>query len=147
MEIRAMAEGDIPQLAALYREFWNEDSDVGKMRVQFRKMIDSGSYILLSALEDGRLVSSVTGIVCEELYGECRPFLVAENMIVNSGHRGKGIGAALMAELEQRAVAKGCGQILLVTDTVRLDARGFYAALGFAPDTHTGFKKKLKRHE
>jgi predicted N-acetyltransferase YhbS len=145
MEIRAMDMGDIPELAALYKEFWNEDSDVDRMRSQYRWLSGNGSYVLLSAVEDGRLVGSVMGIVCEELYGECRPFLVAENLIVKSGYRRRGIGAALMAALEERAAAKGCGQIILVTDTPREDARGFYAALGFDPDSHKGFKKKVKR--
>jgi GNAT superfamily N-acetyltransferase len=144
MEIRAMDLGDIYELAALYKEFRNADPDVDRMRSQYRWLSGNGAYVLLSAVEDGRLVGSVTGIVCEELYGECRPFMVAKNLVVKSGFRRRGIGAALMAALEERAAAKGCGQIILVTDTDREDARGFYRAIGFA-DTHTGIKKRLQR--
>lgn len=143
MEIRLMDLGDIPQLAALYKEFRGEDSDVDRMRGQYRRLCGDGAYVLLSAVEDGRLVGSVMGVVCGELYGECRPFMVAENMIVKSGHRRQGIGTALLAGLEKAAGEKGCGQIIFVTEAHRMDARGFYEALGFDPDTHKGFKKKL----
>ena len=138
-----MDMGDIPELAALYREFRGEDADVDRMRGQYRRLCGDGAYVLLSAVEEGRLVGSVTGIVCQELYGDCRPFMVAENMIVKSGHRRRGIGTALLAGLEKAAQEKGCGQIILVTDAGRLDARGFYEARGYGADTHKGYKKRL----
>jgi len=37
---------------------------------------------LLSAVENSLLIGSAMGVICGELYGDCRPFLVLENMIV-----------------------------------------------------------------
>lgn len=70
---------------------------------------------------NGLLVGSVMGVTCEELYGSCKPFLVLENMIVDRKYRNKGVGKALISEIEKIAAE----------------------TLGYSPNTHKGFKKKL----
>lgn len=129
-------------MSILYQQFWNELSDINKMREQFSKMEDSETHILLSAIEDNKLVGSVMGIICEELYGECKPFLLVENMIVDKNCRRKGAGKALLTELEKVAKQKNCTQMILVTESERSDACGFYEAYGFQLN-NKGYKKKL----
>lgn len=142
MDIREMEKADLPQLAALYRQFWQEESDLVKMKQQFERLSRRNTHILLSAVEAGVLVGSVMGIVCEELYGDCRPFLVVENMIVDKAYRQRGVGKALLQKLEKRAKARGCTQMILVTEAEREDACAFYEACGFQLNNR-GFKKKL----
>jgi len=142
MLIRSMVIEDVSQLSTLYQQFWNELSDVNKMREQFVKIKGSNTHILLSAVEDNKLIGSVMGIICEELYGECKPFLLVENMIVDKYSRRKGIGSALLTELEKLAREKDCTQIILVTESDRFDACGFYEAYGFQQN-NKGYKKKL----
>ncbi len=144
MIIREMITDDIPQLAQLYKQFWAEESCVAAMYTKFNKFQENGSHILLSAVENNQLIGSVMGVVCGELYGECNPFMVLENMIVDQRYRNKGIGRALNAELEKRAEKIKCTQIILVTETNRSDACEFYKTVGYNPSTHRGFKKKLK---
>jgi GNAT superfamily N-acetyltransferase len=143
MIIREMTMDDIPELAKLYKQFWGEESCIEKMQQQFRELEKKGTHILLSAVDENDLLGSVTGIVCEELYGDCRPFLVLENMVVDKRSRQKGIGKALIAELERLARERGCTQIILVTEADRRDACGFYEAAGFHPTAHRGYKKKI----
>ena len=83
------------------------------------------------------------GVICGELYGDCKPFMVLENMIVDVRFRKMGVGKALISELENRAARQNCSQIILVTDSNRIDACEFYESAGYNPDTHKGFKKKL----
>ena len=64
-----------------------------------------GRHILLAAEDGGRLVGSVMGVVCEELYGDGRPFLVVENLIVDKEQRRKGAGR-MLRELEKAAEAR-----------------------------------------
>ncbi len=142
MFIRRMELEDINHLSLLYQQFWNELSDVNKMREQFVKMKGSNTHILLSAVEDNKLIGSVMGILCEELYGECRPFLLIENIIVDKNSRRNGIGKALLTELEKLAKEKNCTQMILVTESERFDACGFYEAYGFQLN-NKGYKKKL----
>lgn len=142
MVIRELKKADLPALAGLYRQFWNEQSDIGKMEAAFDRITAAETHILLCAEENGRLTGSVMGVVCAELYGDCRPFLVIENMIVDGDSRRGGVGKALLAALERRAKARNCTQMILVTEKDRLDAGAFYEAYGFQKNT-TGYKKKL----
>ena len=143
MLIRALTIDDMESLSRLYYQFWNEASDVPKMKASFLAMQNDGAYILLGAQEEGKLVGSVMGVVCRELYGDCAPFLVVEDMIVDQNHRGRGVGRLLFEELEKQAVLKGCAQMILVTDASRKDACGFYVSMGFHPTANRGYKKKL----
>lgn len=142
MEIRNMIRTDIPQLAMLYQQFWDEHSNILAMENQFDRLSKDKRYILLSAIIDDRLVGSVMGIICQDLYGNCKPFLVLENMIVDHGSRRKGIGKSLVHRLEEIAISQDCSQIILVTELERDDACLFYEACGFQTN-NKGYKKKL----
>lgn len=45
----------------------------------------------------------------------------------------------MMRQLEQYVARHGCAYL-----TNRTDAHGFYKSLGYHPDTHKGFKKRLR---
>ena len=143
VKIGRLTATDLEALAGLYRQFWGEDFSLEKMRATFERLDADPDYLLLGAKLDGRLVGSLMGVVCHELYGDCRPFLVAEDVIVDQDHRRRGIGAAMMRELERWAVERGCGYMLFVTETTRTDAHRFYESLGYGLETHKGFKKRL----
>jgi ribosomal protein S18 acetylase RimI-like enzyme len=143
MKIRRLAEDDLVGLSGLYAQFWGEESSLEQMRATFRRLAENPRYLLLVAEEAGCLIGSVMGIICEELYGECKPFMVIEDVIVDRQHRRAGIGSALMRELERCAMDSGCSYVIFVTETERVAAQCFYASLGYALDTHKGFKKKL----
>ena len=144
MFIRKMKADDIDQLAELYKQFWDNDSNLEKMNEQFEKFDKGDTNILFSALDEdgksGKLIGSIMGIICEEIYGECKPFMVVEDLIVHKDYRGKEIGKHLMNSLELVAKKRGCSQIILVTESERLDACGFYEAYGFQKDIK-GYKK------
>jgi len=143
MQIRDLAPDDMEGLGALYYQFWQEPSDVQKMQASFHEMQRDGAYILLGAADGDRLIGSVMGVVCRELYGDCSPFLVVEDMIVDEVCRNRGVGKLLFAELEHRAHLRGCTQIILVTEVDRKDACAFYESMGFHPTANKGYKKKL----
>jgi ribosomal protein S18 acetylase RimI-like enzyme len=143
MIIRKMRKEDIPELATLYKQFWKEESSPELMLPRYKTLACNESYILLSAILDNQLAGSVQGIICDELYGTCRPFMVIENFIVDSTLRRKGIGKALFVEIEKYAIKNNCHQIVLVTENDRYDACRFYESVGFNPGKHKGFKKEL----
>ena len=143
MIIRDMLVDDIPQLEKLYRQFWGEESSIETMNKQFEKLLKSESHIFLSAIENNKLIGSVMGVICGELYGDCKPFLVLENMIVDKNYRNRGVGKALVSELEKIAANRDCSQVIFVTERNRIDAVKFYESAGYSSQTHVGFKKKL----
>ena len=143
MIIRDLIMDDLESLSNLYYQFWDEDSDIEKMKKKLPQLQNNNSYIILCAIENEKLVGSVMGIICEELYGDCKPFLLIENMVVDSTYRQRGVGKALFAELEKRAKVMDCTQIILVTEANRKDACAFYESVGFHPTANKGYKKKL----
>jgi GNAT superfamily N-acetyltransferase len=143
MEVIALTEQDLPDLAQLYRQFRGEQSSLVDMRKTLRRLQRNRNYTLLGVREGGHLVGSAMGILCRELYGRCRSFMVAEDVIVDRMHRRRGVGTALMQAIEQEAVRNHCSYIMLVTDADRLQALDFYEHLGYHPDRYRACKKYL----
>jgi len=144
IEIKILLENDLKPLAKLYKQFWNEDSNIEKMKIKYKELENNPNYIFLCAIIDKIVVGSVMGIVCEELYGECRPYMLMEDLVVDKEYGRMGIGKSLMNELEKIAKKRDCYQMLFITDTDRRNAVSFYESLGFDSKTHIGFKRPIK---
>ena len=140
--VRPMVLEDIPELAELYRQFWNQSSSVPEMTNVLERILPREDYIFLSAVEGTKLIGSVQGIVCEQLYGIARPFLVLHSLVVDPCHRRKGVARLLLDGLESRAKAKGCYWCDLISYAHNEGACSFYRANGFYENT-VGFRKPL----
>jgi GNAT superfamily N-acetyltransferase len=65
-----------------------------------------------------------------------------EDLFVAEAARGKGVGRALIADLQERARAKGCGRLYWHTDAGNTRARALYDS--FAPsDGHVRYRLPL----
>lgn len=144
LTIRRLQISDLEPLRQLYRQFWGEDSSIERMRERFHEIGSNSRQVIFCATLDNLVVGSVMGIVCDELYGDCKPFLVMEDLIVNMEYRNHGIGRALVRELEHYAKENGCSQMLFITEANRHDAVSFYKSIGFDPKSHIGFKRKIQ---
>ncbi|MEX1328509.1 MAG: GNAT family N-acetyltransferase [Desulfobacterales bacterium] len=65
------------------------------MQAIFQRLEKNPNYILLGADQQNHLVGSVMGIICEELYGDCRSFKVVEDVIVDKHQRRLEIGSSI----------------------------------------------------
>lgn len=97
--------------------------------------------------KDDRLVA---GVVAESTGDRVE----VSYLYVHEGHRGQGLGTALMEHLEERAVEAGMSRILL--DTYSFQAPGLYRKLGYTEaavlpasegHTHHYFVKELAGRE
>ncbi len=52
MNIGSMVEEDMPDLALLYKQFWNEDSTIRLMETKFVELKENPNYIFISVLEE-----------------------------------------------------------------------------------------------
>ena len=130
-------------LSDLYFQFWGERSDLILMHTQFDMMQKEGKYIILVCENEEKIIGSVMGIICQDLYATCLPFMVVENMIVDERVRRQGIGSSLLKKLEDEAHYYNCSQMILVTEKERTDACAFYETNGFSRNM-TGYKKQIK---
>jgi len=134
---------DLESLAQLFKELSGEETDLCKMKENFRLMESNLNYVLLTAKEDNLVVGSVMGIICLDLVRQCKPFMVIENVVVKDAYRGRGIGAKLMEEIEKIGRKRACYYTMFVSGGHRKEAHQFYAAIGYDLDIVQGFKKYL----
>jgi ribosomal protein S18 acetylase RimI-like enzyme len=66
------------------------------------------------------------------------------HLAVEPDHQGRGIGRALMAELETRMVAQGVRKLNLQVRADNVEVAAFYEKLGYADEHLTSFGKWLK---
>jgi phosphoglycolate phosphatase len=142
MRVTDITAEQLPALAGLYAVLSHLPEDVARMSGIFDRMAANPDYHLLGAtLGEGRLVGTLLGVVCLDLVGPCRPFMVVENVVVAARYRRHGVGRRLFQEIERRARARDCFYLMLVSGPGREDARAFYSAQGYFESA--GFKKRL----
>lgn len=143
MNIERLTERDLSPLAELFKHFWGESNSLEKMRLTFSKIVTNPSYILLAGKKSTRLVGFAMGIICEELYGDCKPFMVIEDLIADKNYRRSGLGSALMRELEKHAISHDCCQIIFITEADRKETIKFYRSVGYEFEPYKGFKRRI----
>ncbi len=132
---------DLEDLSGLYRELTGNETDIQALRDNYGRVSRNRNYILLGARAGGRLAGSVMGVVCHDLTGSGRPFLVIENLVVSKQDRGKGIGRQLLTLLEEIGRERGCYYMILVSGEERSEAQRLYESLGFSENPVRGYRK------
>ena len=95
-----------------------------------RKMADSGAYQVLLAEDEGQVVGLLSLSFRHTLFHRA-PSALIDALVVEQGHRGRGIGQQLMAEAIERCRAAGCCEIEVSTERSNETAQEFYRQHGF----------------
>ncbi|MNY55522.1 Acetyltransferase (GNAT) family protein [compost metagenome] len=74
------------------------------------------------------------------MYGR-QPFAVVENIVVDLAARNRGVGAALMREVETFCAEGDCSKIMLLSSVDRTDAHRFFERCGFDASIKRGLVK------
>ena len=93
----------LPELADLYQQLIPNEFSISKMKAVLNKHRNNPNHIVLAARVDGKLVGSLLAVICEMLFGQCKSFMVVEDVVVDEAHRRTGIGVALMHHIEDYA--------------------------------------------
>ncbi len=99
-------------------------------REQIQEMVDSPAVILLMARDEGKLVGSLSLVVFRIPTG-VRAWI--EDVVVDQGTRGKGIGEALTRAALERAQELGVKTVDLTSRPSREAANRLYQRVGFQP--------------
>ena len=142
IDITRLSKNDLDGLKKLYDTgFQGLYSNIAKMNENYELIKNSSSYIVLCAKDGDKIIASIIGIINIDFKGECKPFMVVENVIVAEEYRRMGIGNKLMAQIENIAIKNKCSFMMLITGAQRTWAQKFYESFGFKGDVVRGYKK------
>lgn len=139
--IKNITFDDLTDLSELYEELMGMKTNYTNMVKVYEKIQTNENYIILGAFNDEKLVGSIMGIICHDLIGECKPFMVVENVIVSRHARRMGIGKKLLLEIGNIARKRDCYYMIFVSGEQRKEAHEFYAKLGFKEENVEGYRK------
>jgi len=142
--VRAAAEADLPRVLELLDQIddrmYSQREDAGQAArlSAFHRIAADPRQHLLVAEADGRIVGTVHLVVIPHLSRTCKPSGLLESMVVHEAYRRKGVGAALLREVQRLALEAGCYKLALSSNLARRGAHRFYSRLGWKR-THYGF--------
>ncbi len=146
--VRPAVRGDIPQLLALVRRYWDYEHIAGfealRVELLLQQLIAEprlGAAWVAEA--EGRLSGYLVAVTVLSLeHGG----LMAEidELFVLPEARSRGVGAGLLAAAEAALAARGCGRLQLQLSAGNAAARSFYEHRGYgARDGYRLFDKSL----
>ncbi|MEO1457405.1 MAG: GNAT family N-acetyltransferase [Pseudomonadota bacterium] len=143
LDIREIAEADLPALGALYQHLIPGDdapapAEAAEILRRFRAYPGSA---ILGGWRYARLVASCTLVVVPNLTRGGTAYGLVENVVTHSAHRGQGYGRAMLDRATERAWAAGCYKLMLMTGSRHPATLAFYEASGFE-QSKTGFQKR-----
>ena len=148
LRLRAAIETDVPAIFALIGELADYErlrpEMVGQIEDLRRHLFEEPRFAQAVVAEwDGTVVGFALYFFNYSTF-QCRPGLYLEDLFVRPEHRGRGIGLALLRELELRARELGCGRFEWSVLNWNQSAIDFYLAFGARPrDGWTLYRKTL----
>jgi GNAT superfamily N-acetyltransferase len=127
LTIRDAQAADAAQIAALLTQL-GYPTQPSAVEARLERLAVVGDRVLVADLE-GRAVGLGHLQVAPAIERE-RPAAKIGALVVDEGHRGQGVGRALMQALEDEARLRGCELLFLTTAERRDDAHAFYERVG-----------------
>ncbi|MDJ0824530.1 MAG: GNAT family N-acetyltransferase [Rhodobacter sp.] len=150
IQTRSASAADAEALLTLYDTLSSDNErcplELAKQNISRICQID-GSAVLLGEI-NGEALTTCTLIVIPNLSRGGRPYAVIENVVTHPGHRGRGLGKAVLDAACERAWSHDCYKVMLSTGSTRPAILSFYESAGFE-QSRTGFQKRRlpKRQE
>lgn len=130
-EIRPATPTDAPAVVRLIKELAAESGGQSPLKEDdvVRYLENPAAHILLAC--SGSLVVGLASYLFHHNLYHAGKVCLVEELIVNWGHRNRGVGSALLQKVLSEAREAGCAEISLSTETKNQAALRFYRRLGF----------------
>jgi ribosomal protein S18 acetylase RimI-like enzyme len=137
MRIRQATIDDSAVIAQLMTQLMEvsgyEDRQVSPEQIEesLRKMANSDAYQVLLAKDEGQ-VAGLLSLSFRHTLFHSAPTALIDELVVEQGHRRRGVGRQLVAEAIERCRAAGCCEIEVSTERSNEAAQKFYRQHGFS---------------
>ncbi|MFG1464442.1 GNAT family N-acetyltransferase [Xanthobacter sp. DSM 24535] len=134
LTIRHAGEADLPAVLALYAQPGMDDGamlPLDEAQVLFRRFAQYPDYKLYVAEAGGTVVGTFALLIMDNLGHLGAPSAIVEDVLVDPGMQGAGIGREMMRVAMAHAAQKGCYKLVLSSNQKRERAHVFYEQLGF----------------
>jgi GNAT superfamily N-acetyltransferase len=132
--VREAQEADLPAILSLYSQLGQDDGTVlslDEARCIFNWLRSYPDYRIYVALADGIIVGTFALLVMDNLAHRGARSAILEDVVVDEGVRGQGIGKEMMAYAGNLCREKQCYKMALNSNRHRVDAHRFYQSLGY----------------
>ena len=147
VEFGAATQEDLPQLVALLGVLFSQEAefvpDDAKQTRALKKILSDESVGRIHVAREGGRVVAMASLIYGISTAEGGLAASFEDLIVLPGHRGKGIGSALLQYVVAEARKQGVLRLTLLTDKQNKRAQALYRKLGFADSTMKAMRLKL----
>jgi GNAT superfamily N-acetyltransferase len=147
MRLGAATLEDLPQLVALLGVLFSQEAefvpDDAKQTRALEKILSDASAGRIYVARDGDKVVAMAGLIYGISTAEGGLAASFEDLVVLPGHRGKGIGKALVQHVIAEARKEGVLRLTLLTDRENDRAQALYRKLGFTDSTMKAMRLKL----
>lgn len=143
MKVRQATPEDLPALVTLFRELDRLQRDwrvfiprsgfYDEVEAKYEAAIQNENSVILVAEHEGEVVGMAYGEVHVPSRFSDERSLEVSGVIVRAGHRGQGVGRALMQEAARFAAEHGVPWVELKTYAPNRAAMTFWESLGFKP--------------
>jgi len=144
LSIRTAEEADLPKILAVYSSAGLErrgSLELEEAQALFRRMISYPFYKVYVAESEGQVLGSFELLIMDNLANGGLPSGLVEDVAVAREAQGRGIGKAMMLFAMEECRREGCYKLALSSNQIRVEAHGFYEALGF---TRHGFSFRVE---
>ena len=138
--VRRARAHDADEVARLYAQLVSNPA-LSVLPERLAELEEASDAALFVVERGARLVGTVLVALCADVMFGRRPFAIVENIVVDAQARGRGIGAALLREVDRFCLAADCSKIMLLSAAERVDAHPFFERAGYAGDRKRGFVK------
>ncbi len=143
VRVEKIMQDELEELSLLYYQLANKVSNIDIFKDIFYEIENNRNYFLLGVKIDDRLIGTAMAIVCYDLFFECRPFMIVENVVIDEKFQRKGYGTILFEEIEKIASENNCYYIMLLSHRKRVESHKFYMKLGYSSEDNFAFKRYL----
>ena len=118
------------------------NSSPSQVEKRLTAVLHDSKHLILAADAAGEVVGWAHAYLC--CLVETDMYVELGGLVVDESHRGRGVGAKLLAEVEKWARQNGARAVSLRSNTIRSKAHKFYAARGYAQiKTQHAFRKSI----